>query len=156
MLIGSNDPTNPKAKVLYLIDFGITRKYIKPDGSHVPFRTDAPFVGNIIFSSVNSFLGNGTANFSFSITFVELSRRDDLESLMYLLTYIATGNLPWICMLSAKSLSVSQHLIKQEKIKIRGEELCKDLPSKHRKISKPHSFHRNIQNALQLRAWAPV
>ena len=63
-----------------------------------------------------------------SIISKELSRRDDLESLMYLLTYLSTGSLPWVCLMSAKSLSVSSHLIKQQKINIRGEELCKDLP----------------------------
>jgi casein kinase I family protein HRR25 len=62
---------------------------------------------------------------------LELSRRDDLESLIYLLTYLALGNLPWICLMSAKSQSVSSHLIKQQKIKVRGEELCKDMPSNY-------------------------
>ncbi len=104
--------------MVYLIDFGISRKYREQDGTHVPFRVDVPFTGNLVFSSVNSFLN------------YELSRRDDLESLMYLLTYLAIGNLPWICLMSAKSQSVSSHLIKQQKIKIRGEELCKDMPSK--------------------------
>ena len=47
---------------------------------------------------------------------------------MYLLTYLGVGNLPWICLMSAKSQSVSSHLIKQYKTKVRGEELCKDLP----------------------------
>jgi serine/threonine protein kinase len=100
ILIGSGDLQNPRSKMVYLIDFGISRKYREPDGTHVPFRVDVPFTGNLVFSSVNSFLS------------YELSRRDDLESLMYLLTYLAIGNLPWICLMSAKSQSVSSHLIK--------------------------------------------
>ncbi len=78
---------------------------------------------------------------------LELSRRDDLESLIYLLTYLALGNLPWICLMSAKSQSVSSHLIKQLKIKIRGEDLCKDMPRKEFKII--FQF-RCIFNAVQL------
>ncbi|TNV87224.1 hypothetical protein FGO68_gene17084 [Halteria grandinella] len=116
VLLGTSDLNHPKSKLIYLIDFGITKKYKETDGSHVPFKIDVPFTGNIIFSSVNTFLG------------YELSRRDDMESLIYLLTYLAVGNLPWICLMSAKSLSVSSHLIKQQKIAIRGQELCKDLP----------------------------
>lgn len=119
VLLGSSDLNHQKSKLLFLIDFGITRKYKEPDGSHIPFRIDVPFTGNIVFSSVNSFLGYGKAD-SKLYNNIELSRRDDLESLMYLLTYLAIGNLPWICLMSAKSLSVSSHLIKQQKINIRG------------------------------------
>jgi serine/threonine protein kinase len=100
VLIGSGDLQNHRSRMIYLIDFGISRKYREPDGTHVPFRVDVPFTGNLVFSSVNSFLS------------YELSRRDDLESLLYLLTYLGIGNLPWICLMSAKSQSVSSHLIK--------------------------------------------
>ena len=91
VLIGSSDLSHPRAKQIFLIDFGISRRYRDPDGQHLPFKVDLPFTGNQVFSSVNSFLG------------YELSRRDDLESLIYLLTYLALGNLPWICLMSAKS-----------------------------------------------------
>lgn len=62
VLLGSLDPTNPKCRTLYLIDFGITRKYKEADGSHIPFKVDVPFTGNIVFSSVNSFLNYGKAS----------------------------------------------------------------------------------------------
>jgi hypothetical protein len=45
--------------MLYLIDFGVSRKYKNADGSHVQFKMDLPFTGNIIFASVNSFLNYG-------------------------------------------------------------------------------------------------
>jgi hypothetical protein len=45
--------------MLYLIDFGVSRKYKNADGTHVQFRMDLSFTGNIIFASVNSFLNYG-------------------------------------------------------------------------------------------------
>jgi serine/threonine protein kinase len=59
VLLGSSEMANPRSKQIYLIDFGITRKYKEQDGTHIPFRIDVPFTGNIVFSSVNSFLGYG-------------------------------------------------------------------------------------------------
>lgn len=59
ILIGSGEKHNEKAKMLYLIDFGVTRKYKNTDGSHVQFKMDLPFTGNVIFASVNSFLSYG-------------------------------------------------------------------------------------------------
>jgi serine/threonine protein kinase len=59
VLLGASDLNHPKSKLIYLIDFGITKKYKEPDGNHIPFRIDVPFTGNIIFSSVNTFLGYG-------------------------------------------------------------------------------------------------
>ena len=66
--------------------------------------------------------------FIFLKNLIELSRRDDLESLMYLLTYLAQGFLPWLSVMS-NNIIVSTSLVKDQKMKIKGEELCKDLPS---------------------------
>ena len=49
-LIGLNDP-----KIIYLIDFGISQKYLNDDGTHMAFERDVPFKGNVIFSSRNAF-----------------------------------------------------------------------------------------------------
>lgn len=59
VLLGSGDLNHPRSKLIYLIDFGITKKYKEADGNHIQFRIDVPFTGNIIFSSVNTFLGYG-------------------------------------------------------------------------------------------------
>jgi hypothetical protein len=61
---------------------------------------------------------------------IELSRRDDMESLMYLLIYLTLGNLPWLNLIGNNSLAIASTMIKEQKMKIKGEELCKDLPSK--------------------------
>lgn len=59
ILLGSPTYNSAKWKMIYLIDFGVSRKYKNPDGSHVQFRMDLAFTGNIIFASVNSFLNYG-------------------------------------------------------------------------------------------------
>lgn len=59
ILLGSGHMNSARAKMLYLIDFGVSRKYKNADGSHVQFRMDLSFTGNVIFASVNSFLSYG-------------------------------------------------------------------------------------------------
>jgi len=49
---------------------------------------------------------------------------------MYLLIYLANGSLPWVTTLGGNCLGVQLSTVKEQKIKIKGEELCKDLPSK--------------------------
>jgi serine/threonine protein kinase len=70
--------------VLYLIDFGLSKKYIDPKtGEHVKFKNNHRLNGTARFASIHALEG------------YELSRRDDLESLCYVLVYLLKGNLPW-------------------------------------------------------------
>jgi hypothetical protein len=74
------------SSLVYLIDFGISKSYIDENCDHVSFREKVPFVGNYLFASKNAFLE------------VEQSRRDDLISLCYLLTFFLNGVAPvWLC-----------------------------------------------------------
>jgi serine/threonine protein kinase len=45
-LIGLNDP-----KIIYLIDFGISSKYLTPEGQHIEKRLFKEFSGNFMFAS---------------------------------------------------------------------------------------------------------
>ena len=70
--------------VLYLIDFGLSKKYIDPKtGKHVKYKDNHRLNGTARFASIHALEG------------YELSRRDDLESLCYVLVYLLKGNLPW-------------------------------------------------------------
>lgn len=73
-----------RSSVLYLIDFGLAKKYlIGESGMHIEPRRTERTVGTYEYCSVNSHLGK------------ELSRRDDLISVGYLLARLYFGELPW-------------------------------------------------------------
>ena len=69
--------------LIYLIDFGLAKKYKSERGNHVKFALTKHITGTPRFCSINALRG------------VEQSRRDDLESLSYLLLYFLKGSLPW-------------------------------------------------------------
>lgn len=68
---------------VYLIDYGLSRTYIE-DGNHIPYMENKNLIGTARYFSINTHLR------------IEQSRRDDLESLGYVLLYLLLGTLPWI------------------------------------------------------------
>ena len=75
-------PLNDKRQ-LYLIDFGFCKTYVKSDNKHIEMKQTSGLIGSPAYASIN------THNFN------ELSRRDDMESLGYLLLYLYLGELKW-------------------------------------------------------------
>lgn len=70
-------------KQLRMIDFGMAKSYLNKDGSHRKLETGKGMNGTARYASANAHKGN------------EQSRRDDLESLGYMILYLAKGRLPW-------------------------------------------------------------
>ena len=78
MGLGENSNT------VYMIDFGLVSSIIDPaTGEHIRFVTGKNLIGTCRYVSVNSHLG------------YELSHRDDLITLGYVIIYFAKGRLPW-------------------------------------------------------------
>lgn len=68
----------------YVCDFGLSDYYINPqDLKHIPLTKGHSRYGTVRYASLNNHRG------------VEQSRRDDLESLGFVLLYAVRGNLPW-------------------------------------------------------------
>ena len=104
MLIGRNENKD----YIYLIDFEIAKKYIRK-GQHIWYKDGKSVKGNRKFISLNTHFG------------IEISRRDDIESLGYNLIYFIKGALPW-------SKITESHDIRDKKISTSLDELCEGLP----------------------------
>lgn len=103
--------------MLYLIDFGLCKKFVNDNKEHIPMSKTKKFIGTLRYASINSHRG------------LELSRRDDLESIGYMLIYLAKGRLPWqgLAVNNDSNEDIKQ-LIYQCKLNTRIDTLCSGLP----------------------------
>jgi serine/threonine protein kinase len=108
--------TATEPHVLYIIDLGLAKRYKSPENVHLKQSNGKSIVGTARYSSINSHLG------------IELSRRDDLESLGYMLIYFAKGSLPWQG-LPADTKQDKYALIGKMKQEVPLTELCGGLPA---------------------------
>ena len=108
--------TNPK--LLYLIDFGISTKYRSSrTGKHIKFKFDRKAIGSLRYMSINS------------NSCYEQSRRDDLESLGYMLIYLIKKTLPWISIENSNINKIEKYRkVRDLKMSTLPEELCSGLP----------------------------
>lgn len=102
---------------LYLVDFGLSKIYRDcRTNKHISFRDGRSLTGTARYASVNAHHG------------IEATRRDDLESVGYVLVYLLRGSLPWQGV--EPKLGKKQRYSKIGEIKMSAslEELCDGCP----------------------------
>ena len=110
---GRKDPN-----IIYIIDFGFSHKYRSSrTGKHIKFKNRKLTIGSLSYLSINGNMG------------YEQSRRDDLESMGYMLILLATGSLPWFKIEKSKiNKKLKYYQISRLKKALSAEKLCEGLP----------------------------
>jgi len=101
--------------IVYIVDFGLAKKLVNRNGSHIEYKENKNFTGTARYASLNTHLG------------IEQGRRDDLEGMMYVLLYLLLGSLPWM---GVRSLTKKEKYdkIMEKKMTFNIQEVCKDIP----------------------------
>lgn len=115
-VVGLNEPG-----IVYCIDFGLSKRYRHPHTlQHIPYRDGRTLTGTPRYASVANHRG------------IETSRRDDLESIGYILVYFLLGKLPWQGLKLPSNVngtaSRKHQLILDKKNSTPLEELCRGCP----------------------------
>ncbi|KAG1675706.1 Casein kinase I isoform epsilon [Nymphon striatum] len=105
-----------KGNLVYIIDFGLAKKYRDfRTHYHIPYRENKNLTGTARYASINTHLG------------IEQSRRDDMESVGYVIMYFIQGGLPWQG-LRAATKHQKYERISEKKMSTPVDTLCKGVP----------------------------
>ena len=119
-----------KSHIVYILDFGLSKKYWSSSHKcHIPFVKGKKLTGTARYASINALSG------------YEQSRRDDLESIGYIIMYFIRGSLPW------QGLKINKKEDRYKKIcekkrETSALELCSGFPSEFENFV---SYTRNLQ-----------
>lgn len=104
-----------KNNIIHVLDFGLSKEF-KKDNKHIPFKENKALVGTPRYASICNHMG------------MEQSRRDDLESIGYMLLYFSRGSLPWQ---GIKAIDKNEKFSKilQKKIETSLNDLCINSPN---------------------------
>lgn len=102
-------------KKIYLIDFSISQKYRDADGKHIEEGRDPYPAGNDFFST--GMYHSRQLH----------SRRDDMETFMYVFAYLLNGKLPWTHLRDEEA-------IWKEKNRFDKSEMFKEMPSAYQRM----------------------
>lgn len=113
VLIGPDDRPEDvgRSTSFYFVDWGLAKRYVDTEGRHITWATDKKLSGTARYASINTHHG------------YQQGRRDDLESLGYVLIYLYLGKLPWMGLRDGVSATGEM------KNKIALETLCAACPT---------------------------
>lgn len=128
---------------VYTIDYGLSRRYVHPDGTLRPKRAETRWVGSRRYMSPNTHLRK------------DQGRRDDLWGFLYVVIELYTGTLPWAHLRGIQNLDK----IRDIKLTLTNEKLVMDLPQEFGNILKhimslkwaDRPDYRYIHNQLYVR-----
>jgi len=106
---------------IYLLDFGLSKNFLdKSSGQHIELVKNKSLVGTMRYASIRNHKG------------YEQSRRDELESLGYILLYfLKGGQLPWNGLPSSNKEDKSKKICRM-KSSISLDDLCNGIPEEYR------------------------
>ena len=110
-----------KERIIYLIDFGLSKK-ISNEKIIPTVKADRNIIGTMRYISMNTHQG------------YEQGRRDDLESLFYIIIYFIKGELPWQNIKSKTRLEKYGKIYEIKKKVTENGDLCEGLPLEMKKI----------------------
>ena len=120
ILIGTD--SNKNLEKIYVVDFGISSRYYDcVQQKHMSLRDGVPFKGTFRFASQNHHCRS-----------LSQSRRDDLESLIYLCIFCLTNDLPWIIKYDSNTRSKKETIFQKSKdIKAKSSisAICAKVPN---------------------------
>ena len=103
-------------KTIYLIDFGLAKRYRDEYTQiHIPLKENRNLTGTARYASCNAHNG------------LEQSRRDDMESIAYVILYFFKKKLPWQG-LKCKDKNEKHAKIKEIKMSMTPEKLFEGIP----------------------------
>lgn len=107
----------PSKDTVYVVDFGLASFFKDPKTKqHITWREGRGRRGTRRYMSIQAGLGN------------ELSRRDDLESIAYVLLYFLNGRLPWQSVKGHNKDALYREVTEMKK-NAAPAELCEGLPT---------------------------
>jgi serine/threonine protein kinase len=100
---------------LFCIDFGLAKRYLTKADNHIKFTEKKKFCGTARYASIAAHRHE------------EQGRKDDLESIGYILVYLFKGRVPWQG-IKHKDKIRRYELIGERKAEMSEEELCSGMP----------------------------